>query len=65
MTTCDRCHKETMSTIMSFFNNDVLCMDCKKKEKEHPRYAEAVQAEFDACKRGDYNFPGIGKPEDL
>ncbi len=65
MRTCDRCQVKTLSTIMSFFNQDVLCMDCKDKEKAHPRYAEAVKAEFEACNSGDYNFPGIGKPEDL
>ena len=65
MTTCARCHKETRSHITSMFNDDVICLDCKEKEKAHPRYAEAVNAEFDACRRGDYNFPGIGKPGDL
>jgi len=57
---CDRCGKPTNGiTIMSMFN-DVICMDCKKAEKENPRYKEAVEAERDACLHGNYNFKGIG-----
>jgi hypothetical protein len=50
---------------MSKFNLDVICFPCKRKEEKHPSYPAAVAAEEAACKRGDYNFPGIGKPEDL
>ncbi len=45
---------------MSRFNEDCICMDCAKKEKEHPRYKEAVEAEMAAIKQGNMNFPGIG-----
>jgi hypothetical protein len=47
------------------FNTDLICLDCKQKEKEHPKYPEALTAEKEAVERGDYYFPGIGKPEDL
>jgi hypothetical protein len=50
---------------MSKFNTDIICMDCKDKEREHPQFKRAVDAELAACMRGDYNFPGIGKPADL
>jgi len=50
---------------MSKFNTETICMDCEAKERAHPRYAEADRAESEAVRRGDYNFPGIGKPEDL
>jgi hypothetical protein len=40
-------------------------MDCKKKERAHPRYAEADAAEVAAVRAGVRNFPGIGKPADL
>jgi hypothetical protein len=50
---------------MSRFNTDMICDDCENKEKNHPAYAEAVKAELNAVKSGNYNFPGIGKPRDL
>ena len=57
---CDRCNKETDSTIMSFFNTQRICVPCEDAEKQHPRYEEARAAESAACLQGDYNFPGIG-----
>lgn len=60
MKQCDRCGKETRVRIMSVFNTDDICMECKEAEKKHPRYQEAREAEADAVRRGDYNFPGIG-----
>ena len=57
---CDRCGKETNIHTMSMFNTDNICMECKEKERNDPRYKKAVEAERAACMRGDYNFPGIG-----
>lgn len=65
MPNCERCGKEGLATIMSIFNTDLICLECKEKEKQHPKYEEARAAEEAAVKRGDYNFPGIGKPDDL
>lgn len=65
MPKCDRCFEDTLSTIMSKFNTDVICMECKRKEREHPDYARADKVEVEAVRRGDYNFPGVGKPSDL
>ena len=63
---CDRCGGETHGkTIMSMFNQDVICTDCKDREKAHPKYKDAVEADNTAIKSGDYNFKGIGLPEDL
>jgi hypothetical protein len=62
---CDRCGAANVPTIMSMFNNDVLCMPCKTKETKHPDYKKAHDAETAAVKSGNYNFPGIGKPADL
>ena len=62
---CDRCGQQPTSTIMSRFNTDILCPSCETQERAHPRYKEAQDAEHQAVLRGDYNFPGIGKPEDL
>jgi len=50
---------------MSRFNTDIICRKCEDLERAHPQYKEAQEAELAACKRGDYNYPGIGKPADL
>jgi hypothetical protein len=50
---------------MSYFNRDILCPPCKNKERKHPRFKEAYDAESAAVRAGDYNFPGIGRPSDL
>lgn len=47
---------------MSMFNTQTICMDCNDSEKQHPKYKEAQQAELEAVKAGNYNFPGIGWP---
>ena len=56
---CDRCGKSTNgATTMSVFNEDVICMDCKKEEKNDPEYGAAVEAEREAILRGDRNYKG-------
>jgi hypothetical protein len=62
---CERCRKETNVSTMSMFNTDTICMECEKKEREHPAYTAAQDAERNAVIAGNYNFPGIGKPEGL
>jgi len=63
--TCDRCGKETISSTMSYFNTDTICPECDDRERAHPLFQEARDAELEACKRGDFNFIGIGLPFDL
>lgn len=62
---CDRCKAELRVHSMSRFNQDECCMDCLKKERAHPMYEEARRIEHEEVKKGNYNFPGIGLPEDL
>lgn len=62
---CQRCHKETDCTIMSRFNTQEICEECEEREKAHPKYQEAHDAEAEAVRNGNYNFPGIGLPPDL
>lgn len=57
---CQRCHKETNVTIMSYFNTQEICVSCMEEERQNPRYDEAVKADIEAIKAGDYNFKGIG-----
>jgi hypothetical protein len=47
---------------MSFFNTQMICMDCVEKERKHPDYQKAKDAEHAAVLRGDYNYQGIGYP---
>jgi len=44
---------------MSVFNQDTICMSCKEKEKKDPDYELAREAESEAVRRGDYNYPGL------
>lgn len=62
---CGRCGKETDTFRMSRFNTDNLCPNCIKKEEAHPMYEEARRIEHEEVVKGNYNFPGIGKPDDL
>lgn len=58
---CDRCGKPLNGcSIMSMFNTDIICMDCKMKEKSDSRYRKAVEADNEAIRNGNYNFKGIG-----
>lgn len=62
---CDRCGKKSDTMTMSWFNMDMICMGCDAKEKAHPMYGMAKRIENEQCRRGNYNFEGIGLPEDL
>jgi hypothetical protein len=56
---CDRCGEPTNgSTTMSIFNEDVICMDCKKEEKNDPEYDAAVKAEYEETMKGNRDFKG-------
>jgi len=57
---CNRCGKETNVHIMSMFNTEEICMDCKASEEMRPDYKHAVEIDEQAIRRGDLNFPGIG-----
>ena len=39
--TCDRCTKDTVSTILSMFNDENLCVACKETERKRPDYRQA------------------------
>ena len=61
---CDRCHCSLAgkSRRMSRFNTDCLCPACTEEEQAHPDYRKAAEAEMNAVRHGDHNFPGIGWP---
>ncbi len=62
---CDRCGAGGVPLIMSRFNTEMICLACEAREKVHPAHAATAQAELDAVRRGEMNFPGVGKPADL
>ena len=45
---------------MSMFSTQIICMDCKERETQDPRYADAVKADVEQIKKGNFNFKGIG-----
>ena len=62
---CERCGKEVSIFSMSFFSTQNICLDCIKKEENHPNFREAKKIENEHVKAGNYNFEGIGLPNDL
>lgn len=44
---------------MSMYNTDCLCLSCKEKETKRADYGEAVKAEHEEIKKGNYNYKGI------
>ena len=60
---CHRCGKNTRMHTMSMFNVDLICMACKKLERERKQYRAAVKAENDAVRAMNYNFKGVGLPK--
>lgn len=56
---CERCGKKSLALSMSMLNTDIICSNCKEKEKKHPRYQEAKEAERKEILAGNYNYPGL------
>ena len=57
---CDRCRGSLdQGRIMSMLNTDCICLACKEKEKACSDYEEAVKAEHEEIKKGNYNYKGI------
>jgi len=57
---CDRCFSNMHTHIMSWFNEDIICMDCSVRESERPDFTKAKEAELNAVKSGNFNFKGSG-----
>lgn len=59
---CDRCRGSLEAgRIMSMFNEDCICLECKDKETQDKDYKKARDAEAEEVRKGNYNFKGIGK----
>jgi len=64
-TLCDRCGKMKSAFTMSIFNTDWICTDCEDIEAKHPEFHKARKFEADQCRKGNFNYEGIGLPDDL
>jgi hypothetical protein len=47
-THCDRCFKQSVGFIMSMYNTQWICMDCKEKETKRADYQQAVDRDLAA-----------------
>ena len=57
---CDRCGADLTIRIMSMFNEQVICPDCKEKEMQRADYKKALDAVREEEAKGNSNFEGIG-----
>lgn len=49
---CDRCGKDLSGgRIMSMYNEDCICMECKDKEMKRPDYKEVSKKDMEECLR--------------
>lgn len=68
MEICERCGTQAGGTIMSKFNQQTICFECKDEETQAPGYRRADAAELAAVQRWIDaghpkelgNFPGVG-----
>jgi hypothetical protein len=65
MVTCNRCKSTVNGHTMSMFNTETICLPCARIEEQHPKYDDARLADLNEIRKGNFNFEGIGKPEDL
>lgn len=58
---CERCGAPlTNGRIMSMYNTQVICMECKEAETHMDDYVKAHEEEMKAVRNGNLNFEGIG-----
>jgi len=62
---CQRCYSTDKITTGSYFNTEMICMKCKEREENHEMYDMAKKEEAKQVRAGNYNFEGIGLPNDL
>ena len=48
-THCDRCREELSARIMSWFNDDCICMDCSSKEQKIRKTLPNSGSEYEGC----------------
>ena len=59
-TNCDHCGKSLISgRIMSMYNVNCICIECKKKERLRDDYKQAQEVELAEVQKGNRIFKGI------
>jgi hypothetical protein len=56
---CQRCCGESNTHVMSMFNEDLICEECKESERNHPQYKRACIEEIKAIMNGNMNYKGM------
>lgn len=62
---CARCGDKLTGWSMSYFDSERVCIYCKDVERNHPQHKEAIRREEQAVRNGNFNFSGIGLPQDV
>lgn len=62
---CERCGEQHVPLIGSYFDESMICPRCEAIERQHPDFKRARDTEMQQVRAGNYNYPGIGLPEDL
>ena len=63
---CHRCGQSLASGWkMSMLNTDYLCGTCIEREKKHPRYREAQEAERQEVLRGNFDYQGLLSDQEI
>lgn len=58
--TCDRCKEKTNYTLLSTFNREQVCSECKEDESRAPGYDHAIATKLEHLRNGNYSFTGVG-----
>jgi len=57
---CDRCGGSLESgRIMSMYNTECICIECKERELLRRDYRKAADADHAEIKKGNFNYKGI------
>ena len=56
---CDRCKQPPNLVTVSYMNTDIICVECKTAEQDHPMYHVAREAKQAAFVAGEDNYPGL------
>ncbi len=60
---CERCGAPLNGGFtVSRFSTETICLECSRRERQHPDYDKVVRQEMEEIKKGNYNWPGPGWP---
>lgn len=63
--TCDRCGGSLeKGRTMSMYSTECICIECKEQERKKEDYLQALYADQEQIRLGNYSFKGIGFKKD-